>query len=91
MSNPHVTFRDLLGQRIYSVETPAGFVHFVATEIFEHESEAVRAIKGVENPVVAAMAEQAKDAVIAQGDVSAPEDDRVEAEIEVAEPVKIEE
>ncbi len=72
MSNPHVTFRDLLGQRIYSVETSAGFVHFVATEIFEHESEAVRAIKGVVNPVVAAMEEQS-------------------AEIEVAEPVKIEE
>lgn len=63
MSNPHVTFRDLLGQRIYSVETPAGFVHFVAKEIFQHESEAVRAIKGVVNPVVEAMDEQAAEAV----------------------------
>ena len=76
--NPHVTFRELLGHRIYSVETPAGFVHFVAAEIFAHESEAVRAVKGPANPVVAAMAEQAKDAVVVQGDVSEPQDDRLE-------------
>lgn len=54
--NPHVTFRDLLGSRIYGIETPGGFVYVVANEIFMHESEAVRSIKSdAPNPVIEAM------------------------------------
>jgi len=53
--NPHVTFRDYLGKRIFSIETPAGFVHVVASEIFAHSSEATASIRGEENPVLKAM------------------------------------
>lgn len=59
--NPHVTFRDVLGQRIYGIETPAGFVYCVTGEVFEHESQAVGSIKTLMNPVIVAMEEQAEE------------------------------
>lgn len=56
---PNITFRDLLGQRIFGIETPVGFVYLVGEKTFKHESDAVRYIKGETNPVVEAMEAEA--------------------------------
>lgn len=54
--SPNVTFFDVLGKRIYSIETPDGFVHLCDKLVFEHVSDALRYIKGEQpNPVIAAM------------------------------------
>ena len=53
--NPFVNMTELNGQRIYSIETQAGVVHLIADAVYENVSDAMRAIKGVVNPVVEAM------------------------------------
>lgn len=61
MNNPHVTFSDAHGKRIYSIETPVGFVHVVADQLFEFESDAMRFVKGRVNPVVEAMVQESQE------------------------------
>lgn len=55
MSNVYVNFTDAHGKRIYSVETADGTVYFIADAVYQYESDAMRVVKGRENPVVAAM------------------------------------
>lgn len=52
MNLPNHTFRELLGKRILSIETPQGFVHVVDDQVFRHESDAVRAIKRLPRTVI---------------------------------------
>lgn len=77
----NLTFFDYQGQRIYSFETPEGFMHVCNKQVFQNVSDAIRHIKGepaAPNPVVEAMAEQAQDSAAVNGDASPPEDDRLE-------------
>lgn len=67
--SPNITFRDLLGQRIYGIETPTGFVYLVGEKTFKHESDAVRYIRGESNPVVEAMEAEAADTDAAEPEV----------------------
>lgn len=57
---PNITFRDLLGKRIFGIEMPkGGFIYVVDRQVFEHESDAARHIRGdSENPVLKALREE---------------------------------
>ena len=54
---PNMTFVDVHGGRIVSVETPHGFVHVCDQQVFAHVSDAVRYLRAKlpSNPVQAAL------------------------------------
>jgi hypothetical protein len=49
--NINGTFFDFMGKRIFSIETPDGFVHFCDRQVFENVSDALRYIKGEQPPL----------------------------------------
>ena len=60
--NPDLTYFDVLGQRVYSILTPEGWIHVTSDKhVFDHALDAVHYLKGLENPVVEAMREQAEE------------------------------
>jgi hypothetical protein len=59
--NEYVNFTEAHGgKRIYSIETRAGVVHVIADAVYLHLSDAMRVVKGREepNPVIAEMEQQ---------------------------------
>ena len=73
--NPHVLLGVYSGRKVYSIETPGGFVHVLADQVFCNLSDCLREIKGVEpeaHAVVQAAERDDKDLGVT-GDVSGPE------------------
>lgn len=47
MSDVNATFFDVHGKRIFSIETPEGFVHLCDDRQFDHVSDALRYVKSL--------------------------------------------